>query len=200
MKRMMGMLGLVVVLSGCVGAEYFDQIQRSAHDVEAIKASDTEQGMKLRELEKRVNELQSSLRPVIEQQGVTVDGASAGEVRVTLPQSVLFASGSVEVNAQGRKVLSDVAQAALKDGDRPIRIVGHSDALPLGGVLKKQFTDNWELSAARAASVARVLVWGEGVAQDRIRVEGRGSAEPVADNASKDGRNLNRRIEIFIAG
>lgn len=200
MKRMMGMLALVGLLSGCVGAEYFDQIQRSAHDVEAIKASDTEQGMKLRELEKRVNELQSSLRPVIEQQGVTVDGASAGEVRVTLPQSVLFASGSVEVNAQGRKVLSDVAQAALKDGDRPIRVVGHSDALPLGVELKKQFTDNWELSAARAASVARVLVWGEGVAQDRIRVEGRGSAEPVADNASKDGRNLNRRIEIFIAG
>ncbi|PJC70766.1 MAG: hypothetical protein CO017_03625, partial [Zetaproteobacteria bacterium CG_4_8_14_3_um_filter_59_5] len=43
-------------------------------------------------------------------------------------------------------------------------------------------------------------IWGEGVTQDRIRVEGRGSAEPVGDNTSKQGRNQNRRIEIFIAG
>ncbi|PJC70603.1 MAG: hypothetical protein CO017_04515, partial [Zetaproteobacteria bacterium CG_4_8_14_3_um_filter_59_5] len=169
MKRMMWMLGLMVVLNGCVSADYFEQIQRSAHDVDAIKASDSEQEMKIRDLEKRVNELQSSLRPVIDQQGVTVDGASAGEVRVTLPQSVLFASGSVEINEQGRKVLADVAQVALKGGDKPIRVVGHSDALPLSGELKKHFTDNWELSAARAASVARVLIWGEGVTQDRIR-------------------------------
>jgi len=200
MKRMMWMLGLMVVLNGCVSADYFEQIQRSAHDVDAIKASDSEQEMKIRDLEKRVNELQSSLRPVIDQQGVTVDGASAGEVRVTLPQSVLFASGSVEINEQGRKVLADVAQVALKGGDKPIRVVGHSDALPLSGELKKHFTDNWELSAARAASVARVLIWGEGATQDRIRVEGRGSAEPVGDNTSKQGRNQNRRIEIFIAG
>ena len=200
MKRMMWMLGLMVVLNGCVSADYFEQIQRSAHDVDAIKASDSEQEMKIRDLEKRVNELQSSLRPVIDQQGVTVDGASAGEVRDTLPQSVLFASGSVEINEQGRKVLADVAQVALKGGDKPIRVVGHSDALPLSGELKKHFTDNWELSAARAASVARVLIWGEGVTQDRIRVEGRGSAEPVGDNTSKQGRNQNRRIEIFIAG
>ena len=200
MKRMMWMLGLMVVLNGCVSADYFEQIQRSAHDIDAIKASDSEQEMKIRDLEKRVNELQSSLRPVIDQQGVTVDGASAGEVRVTLPQSVLFASGSVEINEQGRKVLADVAQVALKGGDKPIRVVGHSDALPLSGELKKHFTDNWELSAARAASVARVLIWGEGVTQDRIRVEGRGSAEPVGDNTSKQGRNQNRRIEIFIAG
>ena len=200
MKRMMWMLGIMVVLNGCVSMDYLDQIQKSAHDVDAIKASDTEQEMKIRDLEKRVNELQSSLQPVISQQGVTVDSVSAEEVRVILPQSVLFASGSVEISEPGRKMLADVAQAALKTGDKPIRVVGHSDALPVGGELKKQFTDNWELSAARAASVARVLVWGEGVAQDRIRVEGRGSAEPMADNASKQGRNQNRRIEIFIAG
>lgn len=200
MKRTMWMLGLVVLLPGCMSIDHYDEIMGSVHDSKAIKASDSEQDKKIRDLEKRVNELQSSLRPVIRQQGVRVDGASAEAVRVSLPESVLFASGSIEINDQGRRVLADVAQAAIKVGNQAIRVVGHSDAQPVSDDLKKRFADNWELSAARAAAVARILVWGEGVAQDRIRVEGRGSAEPLSDNAAAEGRARNRRIEIFIAG
>jgi len=129
-----------------------------------------------------------------------VDKSMAEGVRVTLPQAVLFSSGSTEVNAAGRKVLASVAKVALKGGKDSIRVVGYSDAVPVGKELKKHYTDNWELSAARAAAVARVLVWGEGVAQNRIRVEGRGAANPVASNATKQGREMNRRIEIYIAG
>lgn len=200
MKHMMWVAGLLLVLPGCVSVDQYDTIRESADAVESLKANDNRQEMQIRELEKRVDELQSRLGSAMQEQGVTVDSASADGVRVTLPQSVLFASGSTEINEQGRKVLAGVAEAALKDSDEDVRIVGHSDALPVGGELKNRFTDNWELSAARAASVARVLVWGEGVKQDRILVEGRGSAEPVADNATAEGRDQNRRIEIFIAG
>ena len=200
MKHMVWMLGLLVLLPGCLNQKHYNEVMGSLGDVQELKANDKSQDQRIRNLEKTVKDLQSGLKSEIRDQGVKVENASADGVRVTLPQSVLFPSGSIEVNAAGRKVLASVAKAALKTGSNPIRIVGYSDALPVGDSLKTRFADNWELSAARAASVARVLVWGEGVAQERIRVEGRGAADPVADNGTAKGRDQNRRIEIYIAG
>jgi len=201
MKHSLWMLGLLVLLSGCFSQQHYEDLMGSLGDVKALKSSDQEQNQRIRDLENVVKDLQSSLSSEISTQGVKVDSASADEgVRVTLPQAVLFPSGSVEVDANGRKILANVAKSLAKTSDNAIRIVGHTDSLPLGGALKARFTDNWELSSARAAAVARLLVWGNGIAQDRIQIEGRGAAEPVADNSSEEGRNQNRRIEIFIAG
>jgi len=200
MKHMVCMLGLLVLLSGCLNNHSYDQFKGAASEVKALKASDKDQDQRIQNLENVVKDLQSGLKSEIRDQGVKVESASSEGVLVTLPQTVLFSSGSTDIDAEGRKILSHLAQVALKVGNSPIRIVGHSDALPVGEVLKTRFADNWELSAARAAAVARVLVWGNGVAQDRILVEGRGAANPVADNASEEGREQNRRIEIFIVG
>ena len=201
MKHSVWMLGLLVLLSGCINQQHYNELMGSLGDVKTLKSSDQEQNQRIRDLENVVKDLQSSLKSEISTQGVKVSSASLDEgVRVTLPQAVLFPSGSTKINAQGRKLLSNVAMAALTSGDHPIRIVGHSDNLPVSGELKARFADNWELSAARAAAVARLLVWGNGVAQERIRVEGHGAADPVADNTSEQGREQNRRIEIFIAG
>lgn len=197
MKRMLWMLALVLLLPGCLSQQHYDAVMGAVDEVKALKDSDQQQNQRLDKLEKIVHDLQSGLRSEIRDQGVKVEKASAASVRVTLPQAILFPSGSIAINTQGREVLGNVA-LALRQNKNLIRIVGHSDALPVGEKLKPRFTDNWELSAARAAAVARVLVWGEGIEQNRIRVEGRGSAEPVADNASKEGRAKNRRIEIYI--
>lgn len=199
MKRMLWLLGLLALLPSCLSQTHYNEVMGTVDDVKALKANDQKQDERLNSLEKIVHDLQSGLRSQIRDQGVRVEKASTGSVRVTLPQAILFPSGSTRINARGRKVLNNVAQA-LKGNKRPIRIVGHSDALPVGKKLKSRFTDNWELSAARAAAVARVLTWGEGIDQKRIRVEGRGSAEPVADNATREGRARNRRIEIYIGG
>ncbi|OIO70612.1 MAG: hypothetical protein COW19_11490 [Zetaproteobacteria bacterium CG12_big_fil_rev_8_21_14_0_65_55_1124] len=199
MKRSVWMLGLLVLMSGCMSTQHYDEIMGSVSDVNALKNSDRSQDQRIRELENVVKDLQSSLKSEISTQGVKVSSASDEGVRVTLPEAVLFSSGSVQINAQGRKVLSNVALVVLKGADNSIRIVGHSDALPVSGELKTRFADNWELSAARAAAVARVFVWGAGIEANRIRVEGRGAADPVADNTSEKGRDQNRRIEIFIA-
>jgi len=200
MKRMVCMLGLLVLLPGCLANQGWDKFKGAANDVKALKASDQEQNQRIQNLENVVKDLQSGLKSEIRDQGVKVESASSKGVLVTLPQTVLFSSGSTDIDADGRKILSNLAQVALKVGNSPIRIVGHSDALPVGEVLKSRFADNWELSAARAAAVARVLVWGNDVAQERILVEGHGAANPVADNASEEGREQNRRIEIFIVG
>lgn len=215
MKQMVWMLGLVLLLPGCLNQKHYNEVMGSLDDVQTLKQNDKSQEQRIRELEKMVKDLQAGMKTEIRDQGVKVDSvkvdgakaeampvesAQADGVRVTLPQAVLFSSGSTEINPEGRKVLAHLAQAALKQGGHGIRIVGYSDALPVGKELKARFTDNWELSAARAASVARVFVWGEGISPERIRVEGRGAADPVADNATAKGREQNRRIEIYIAG
>ncbi len=120
-------------------------------------------------------------------------------VKVALPQAVLFASGSAQISPAGERVLAKVAKglrAAPKSS--LIRIVGHSDSRPVAGKLRNHFTDNWVLSAARAAAVARVFIWGENINKSRIRVEGVADVEPVADGATAAGRAKNRRIEIFV--
>ncbi len=199
MKHMLWMLSLLLLLPGCLSQKHYIEVMSTVDQVKVIKANDHQQDKRIRNLEKIIHGLQSGLRSEIHNQGVTVEKASSASARLTLPESVLFRSGSTEINVQGRAVLAHVARALKKESNM-IRIRGYSDSLPVGDKLKTRFADNWELSAARAAAVARVLVWGQGIDESRIIVEGRGSASPIADNASKEGRAKNRRIEIYIAG
>jgi chemotaxis protein MotB len=62
-----------------------------------------------------------------------------------------------------------------------------------------EFPSNWELSAARAASVARLLI-DTGVDPHRLAISGRGEYSPEASNASEDGRNKNRRVKLIVLG
>jgi len=120
-------------------------------------------------------------------------------VKMTMQQDILFPSSSIVINQQGRRILSKIARSLRQAPDASIKIVGHTDLLPITDPkLKKRFIDNWELSAARAASVARVFIWGENIDDSRIHVVGRAFVEPVADNRTEKGRAKNRRIEIFL--
>ncbi len=210
MKKYGWMVALLLTLPGCMNQAHYNQVMGTVEDVRTLKQHDQEQDRRLDQLEKTLNELRSELKPEIRDQGVKVEGvrrAAAGKqaagtlvaVKVTMPQPLLFPEGSVQISSQGRAVLARVAKE-LRDAPEQslIRIVGHTDALPVGEKLRARFTDNWELSAARAAAVARVLIWGERLDKRRIRVEGRGAEAPVASNDTPEGRAKNRRIEIFI--
>lgn len=121
------------------------------------------------------------------------------DFKVTLQENVLFASGSTDISRAGRLELAKVAQDLRKlSRHSQIHIVGHSDTVQPGKTLQKRFVDNWELSAARAAAVARVLAWGEGLNPAMLHVEGRAYYDPVADNRTAEGRKKNRRITIFV--
>jgi len=220
MKKYVWSCCLLAFLSGCLNQKHYDELMGMSSDVEAVKQNDKKQDQRIDRMEKVLHQLQSGLRPEIQHSGVKVEPVkvsrtkSAGEapgvdavkmakaidaVKVTMPQGVLFASGSTQINPAGRNVLARMAEglkSAPEDG--LIRIVGHSDALPVSSKLRSHFTDNWELSAARAAAVARVFIWGENINENRIRVEGRAAEDPVADDAAATGRAKNRRIEIFV--
>src|SRR5262249_13164024 len=78
----------------------------------------------------------------------------------------------------------------------PLRVEGHTDDVPIATA---EFPSNWELSAARAASVARLLI-DTGIDPHRLAIAGRGEVQPEAANATEGGRNHNRRVKLIVLG
>ncbi|MGE0283217.1 MAG: OmpA family protein, partial [Rhizobiaceae bacterium] len=76
-----------------------------------------------------------------------------------------------------------------------ITVVGHTDSIPLQRTTP--LSTNHRLSEARAATIAELLVQN-GVPQERIRSEGRAATDPIADNGTREGRALNRRVEVLV--
>lgn len=105
----------------------------------------------------------------------------------------LFPSGQEDVIETHVPLLRRVARA-LGRIDGRILVTGHSDNIPIRSL---RYPSNWHLSTARAQSV-QVLLAGELGGASRITSEGRGATEPVADNRTRDGRALNRRVEIIL--
>lgn len=135
--------------------------------------------------------LRAYLTNEIAQSQVTVDElADRSIARVASDQC--FASGSAALAPPCVAVLQRVADALNKIAGR-IEVVGHSDNVPLTSL---KFGSNLELSRARAAGVVAEL-GANGVAVVRLSVDGRGDSEPVADNASVNGRAQNRRVDII---
>jgi chemotaxis protein MotB len=83
---------------------------------------------------------------------------------------------------------------ALQTVDNPILIDGYTDSNPIS---TPQYPSNWELSGARAGSVARFFE-ANGMQRERLRAEGMADLDPVANNATAEGRAQNRRVEIVV--
>ena len=120
---------------------------------------------------------------VTEKGGVTI---------VTLQGDNLFASGSAEVNQEYESVLQQVGQA-LEQVPGPVRVVGHSDNVPIRSF---RFQSNWELSRERAIDVAEILA-GAMSTPTRLIPQGVADTLPVSTNDTAEGRALNRRVEII---
>lgn len=115
-------------------------------------------------------------------------------LRLNVSDEVLFATGSARLDAIGREVLTKVA-GQLKSLNDFVEVLGHTDDRRIGGALARRYPTNWELAAARASRVVRLLE-AEGVPGERLAAVSRGPFDPVAPNDTSDNRALNRRIEI----
>ena len=115
-------------------------------------------------------------------------------LELKLPGGLILGKGDVSPGPEGVRILERVA-SVLSEGDTAIVVEGFSDNLP---VRSARFPSNWELSAARAAAVVRVLE-SAGVASERLGAMGYGSNHPVARNDTERGRSMNRRIEVVIS-
>src|SRR5438132_5701084 len=111
---------------------------------------------------------------------------------VTILGDGLFKPGEATIGADDQWLLGRIADA-LKRVPGQVDVIGHSDNIPIRTL---RFPSNWELSRARAESVARLLA--AGIGPGRIRADGRGDAEPVTANDTPQGRAKNRRVEITL--
>jgi type VI secretion system protein ImpK len=125
--------------------------------------------------------------------GIVEVSEDVSRITILLAGSGMFGSGSDVLTDRFRKPLENVG-AALEDQPGQVIIAGHSDAQPIATA---RFPNNMALSLARADSVRKRL---EGILSDpaRLSAEGRGDKEPIADNATREGRAKNRRIEIIL--
>ena len=117
-------------------------------------------------------------------------------IRLNVSDELLFESGSAKLNERGRALIARVA-GQIGDEDAIISVEGHTDNVGISDALRARFPTNWELAAARAASVVRLLS-EKGVDPPRLRVISRGPFAPVASNQTAEGRAKNRRTEILL--
>jgi len=120
--------------------------------------------------------------------------ASEMWLEIELSSNLLFASGDALPSNPAFGLLEKVAKI-LAPFSNPIQVQGYTDDRPISTAL---YPTNWELSAARAASIVRLLI-GNGIAPQRLAVVGYGAYQPVVDNNSEAGRARNRRVVLLIS-
>lgn len=153
---------------------------------------DQVQSAKKDKLRNMARDLNKALAPLVEQGQVKVTEGALG-ITVDINASVLFAPGDAQLDIVAQRALSTVANI-LAPTDFPIMVEGHTDNIPIS---TPQFPSNWELSTVRAASVVRLFI-SAGVDPRRMSAAGYADQRPVADNATPEGRQQNRRVAITI--
>ena len=120
-------------------------------------------------------------------------------VAINLKGSVFFKLGSAELTGEALRILDKLA-SPLTDAHYKLTIEGHSDNLPIKSA---QFPSNWELSSARASSVARYFI-AQDFPKDAIQVMGLADTRPLSPNQDKQGKSIpanqskNRRVVILV--
>lgn len=115
-----------------------------------------------------------------------------GRMLISLPNDVLFDSGSATLKKAGQDAVAQVADALVGFTDRQFLVAGHTDDQPIH---TRRFPSNWELSTERAVTVTRFLI-EKGMKPENLGAVGYGEFDPVSPNDSPEHRAQNRRIEI----
>lgn len=116
------------------------------------------------------------------------------QIIIRIREQGSFASASAQLNPDYYDVMDEIrAVLMLKPG--MIQVHGHTDSLP---IRSERFRSNWDLSSARAVSVAHELMRGDYLEERRFQVTGFSDTRPLATNATPEGRARNRRVEIVI--
>ena len=153
-------------------------------------------GEQQRKVQERMKNLTNGLNQVmaslINQRMVSINQTRRG-VAIDISANTLFKTGEAVLQPGTLGVLRQVA-AVLSNEDMSIEVEGHTDDIP---ITTTQFPSNWELSSARASSVARMLI-DNGVSAKRLAVVGLASNQPLMPNDSAENRARNRRVTLMI--
>lgn len=139
-------------------------------------------------------QLESALADLIDNDDISLN---VGEdwIELDIKSSLLFGSGEARLDTQAVPVIGQIAEVLVATAN-PVQVEGFTDNQPIN---TPRFPSNWELSAARAASVVHLLE-RYGIEPDRMSAIGYGEHHPIADNATEQGRQKNRRVVLVILG
>lgn len=145
-----------------------------------------------RQVEDMATAVKAAMADLINKNVIVVRTTPQG-IEVEIQTDILFDSGTAVLSPQAIHIMQRLA-VVLTNFPNPVRVEGHTDNMPIHTTV---FPSNWELSAARSASVVHLLM-EKGIEPTRLAVIGVGEYRPVADNATEAGRNRNRRVVIVI--
>jgi len=139
------------------------------------------------------NQLQAALQSELQQGLVEVERRD-GKVVVTVGAGGAFSSGKAEITDQAREIMNRISVVSM-GAESSITVSGHTDDVPISNT---DYRDNWDLAAARASSVVHAMQDTGMVSAGRMKAVSYGETQPVASNATPEGREENRRIVIEI--
>ena len=165
----------------------------------ALKESTTKLEKKSKEVEAASNtykELLQEMKGEIAKGQITITELK-GKLTMDVVDKILFDSGEATVKEEGLAVLKRVVDILKNVKDKNIRIEGHTDNVKITGRLAQKYPTNWDLSYARAINVTKYLQ-EQGIDPKILSATAFGEYQPIADNATPEGRAKNRRIAIIL--
>ncbi|OFZ30103.1 MAG: hypothetical protein A2622_09630 [Bdellovibrionales bacterium RIFCSPHIGHO2_01_FULL_40_29] len=169
------------------------QMQDSLNE---MKAAMDQMKQRRAESEKRLKEykeLTSKFSKLVNSGKLSVKMVN-GRMTVDVSTDILFSSGSAKLSAEGVKAIKEVSNLLKTLPNRKYQIEGHTDNVPIKSEL---YPSNWELASARSLTVLKTMI-DAGLPADQISGSSYADTQPTADNATPEGRKLNRRIAIVI--
>ncbi len=176
---------------GKKGKDLEAQLAQLSTNLDASKEELTTLRAQRAEAEKRLaamEDIQKQFAKLVDAGQLEVK-ARRGQLVLSLPSEVLFASGSADISEKGRIAVLEIGFTLKQLADRRFMVLGHTDDVPLKG---SAFADNWELSTNRALNVTRILV-SAGMDPKNLVPAGVGEHDPIGKDRAK-----NRRIEIAL--
>ena len=152
-----------------------------------------EDSEKLENASRATEELSVALNQQIEQGLIEIEQRE-DSVFISVGAGGAFPSGTADLTADAQEIIDRIALTAMSPESK-ITVTGHTDDIPISG---GKFRDNWDLAAARAASVVQSIEETGLVSGGRMSAVSKGETDPIADNVTSAGREQNRRIEIEI--
>lgn len=180
-----------------------DQVKQKVVEIQSLESAVKAKESELKQKEVKVKEqsdsfikMQEAMKAELESKQVALKELE-GRLTLTMVESILFDSGKADVKEEGVLTLGKVAEVLKSTQDQDIIVCGYTDNVQIKGRLAQVYPTNWELSAARAISVVKILV-ASGVDPKLLSASGYSEYRPVADNESPEGRSQNRRMEVVL--
>ena len=174
------------------------QLKELAAAANAAAKSTQEQAEAKAESNKKAQIAEDELKVALRQeigQGLVDVQREDDKVIITVGAGGAFASGSANLTPEAIEIMNRIAEVNAA-GKSKIKVSGHTDDVPL--IFGSNYRDNWDLAAARSASVVQAFAANGTISEERLEAISYGESRPVEPNDTSDGRAKNRRIEIEI--